>query len=261
MSTADVALHAPQPGARALARPGLGRLTLVELRKMVDTRAGFWLQLSVLALTVLVVVVTALVGHDDDHTLADFLNSSVQPASVLLPIVGILLVTSEWSQNTTLTTFALVPQRSRVIAAKVLASLALSLTAFAICFVLSLIGTAVSAGGVDGAWHLSAGVGGQILFYLAISMLGGVAFGAALLSSAPAIVLSFVLPIAWGIVSSIVSWLDDAGRWLDAGRTYTPLTEHLLSGTEWARLVTTIGVWVLIPLAIGLWRILRSEIK
>ena len=25
--------------------PSFGRLTLVELRKMVDTRAGFWLQL------------------------------------------------------------------------------------------------------------------------------------------------------------------------------------------------------------------------
>jgi ABC-type transport system involved in multi-copper enzyme maturation permease subunit len=180
---------------------------------------------------------------------------------VLLPIVGILLVTSEWSQSTTLTTFALVPQRSRVVVAKILASLALSVTAFAICLVLALAGTAMAAGGVDGAWHLPTGLAGQALFYLAISMVGGVAFGAALLSSAPAIVLSFVLPIAWGITSSIVAWLDDAGRWLDAGRTYQPLTDHMLSSTEWARLVTTIAVWVLVPLAIGLWRILHTEIK
>ena len=33
-------------------RPGLGRLTAVELRKMTDTRAGFWLQLVIVALTV-----------------------------------------------------------------------------------------------------------------------------------------------------------------------------------------------------------------
>jgi len=38
------------------ARPGLGRLTLVELRKMTDTRAGFWLQLAIAALTVFVAV-------------------------------------------------------------------------------------------------------------------------------------------------------------------------------------------------------------
>jgi ABC-type transport system involved in multi-copper enzyme maturation permease subunit len=261
MSTADVALSRPRGPARSFHRPSLGRLTLVELRKMVDTRAGFWLQLSVIAVTVIVVVVTAVVGHDKDHTLAHFVNNSVQPASVLLPVVGILLVTSEWSQNTTLTTFTLVPRRSRVIAAKLLASLALSLVAFALCIALALVGTAASAPSVDGAWHLPAGLVGQVLFYLAISMVGGVAFGAALLSSAPAIVLSFVLPIGWAVTSSIVSWLDDAGRWLDTGRTYPALTDHLLSATEWSRLATSIAVWVVVPLAIGMWRILRSEIK
>ena len=39
------------------ARPGLGRLVAVELRKMVNTRAGFWLQLATVALTVLAVIV------------------------------------------------------------------------------------------------------------------------------------------------------------------------------------------------------------
>ena len=42
-------------------------------------------------------------------------------ASVLLPIVPILLMTSEWSQRTALSTFALVPVRERVIGAKLLA--------------------------------------------------------------------------------------------------------------------------------------------
>jgi ABC-type transport system involved in multi-copper enzyme maturation permease subunit len=262
MSTADVALS-PSPGAarRPLTRPALGRLTLVELRKMVDTRAGFWLQLVVVALTLLVVIVFAAVGHDEDRTFTQFLNAAVQPASVLLPIVGILLVTSEWTQSTTLTTFALVPQRSRVIAAKLLAAVALAFAAFAICLVLSVIATAAAAGDAPGASHLSVGQALQVLLYLVISMVGGAAFGAALLSSAPAIVLSFVLPIAWGIVSSLVSFLDDAGRWLDPSRTYAALTDHLMSATEWARLATSVGVWVALPLAIGGWRILRSEIK
>ena len=39
------------------ARPGLGRLVAVELRKMVNTRAGFWLQLATVAITVLAVIV------------------------------------------------------------------------------------------------------------------------------------------------------------------------------------------------------------
>ena len=36
--------------------PSFARLTLVELRKMVDTRAGFWLQLIVAVLTLAAVV-------------------------------------------------------------------------------------------------------------------------------------------------------------------------------------------------------------
>ena len=37
---------------------------------------------------------------------------------ILLPVLGILLVTSEWSQRTAMVTFTLEPSRSRVIAAK-----------------------------------------------------------------------------------------------------------------------------------------------
>ena len=107
------------------ARPGLGRLVAVELRKMVDTRAGFWLQVAMVALTVVVVVVRLLVGDAAHHTFQSVLNVGLQPAAVLLAVVGILLVTSEWSQRTGLITFALVPVRSRVLAAKLLASLVL----------------------------------------------------------------------------------------------------------------------------------------
>ena len=55
-------------------RPGLGRLVAVELRKMVDTRAGFWLQVAMVALTVAVVVVRLLVGDAADHTFQSVLD-------------------------------------------------------------------------------------------------------------------------------------------------------------------------------------------
>jgi ABC-2 type transport system permease protein len=104
-----------------LTRPGLGRLTRVELRKMIDTRAGFWLLLTVAALTVLAVFLLILVGDASDHDLRDMLSVAVAPSSVLLPVVGILLVSSEWSQRTALITFTLVPQRPRVLGAKLAA--------------------------------------------------------------------------------------------------------------------------------------------
>jgi ABC-2 type transport system permease protein len=55
---------------------------------MTDTRAGFWLQLAVVLLTVAVVAVDCLFGHAHDQTLREMLAIAVAPASVLLPIVG-----------------------------------------------------------------------------------------------------------------------------------------------------------------------------
>src|SRR5262249_61265190 len=92
MSTAVAALD-PQPiRGNADARPGLARLTAVELRKMVDTRAGFWLQLGILGLTITFVVLQATLGHTEDHTRRKILEGSIFPAAILLPIVAMLLV-------------------------------------------------------------------------------------------------------------------------------------------------------------------------
>ena len=259
MSTQAAAIEIPIPGRDARARPGMGRLTAVELRKMVDTRAGFWLQLAVVALTIVVVVVIAIVGHESDQTLRELLSAALMPSSVLLPVVGILLVSSEWSQRTAPITFALVPQRGRILAAKVAASVVLSLIAFGFCLAAAAIGTAIAAPGIEHTWTLPVGLLGQAALSLVTGVIGGVAFGAAFLSSAPAIVLSFALPIGWAAIGSI-SIFEGAARWLDGSRSLSPLTEHLMSSTEWARAGTTLALWMALPLAIGLWRILRDEV-
>ncbi len=248
------------PIAARETRPGLGRLTAVELRKMADTRAGFWLQIAVLALSVLVAVIRVASGDAQDHTLEQVLYTTVQPASILLPVVGILLVSSEWSQRTALITFALVPQRSRVLGAKLLASIVLSLAALVICLAISVVATAVAAPGVSGTWSLSLGTLGQVAIYLVTAMVTGVAFGALLLASAPAIVLSFALPLALAAIGSL-SFLTGTVEWIDATRSLEPLTDHLLSATEWARAGTTLLLWMVVPLLGGLWRITRSEVR
>jgi ABC-2 type transport system permease protein len=239
--------------------PSFPRLTGVELRKMVDTRAGFWLQLIVALLTLAAVVLVCIFAETDELVFRDLFALAITPASILLPIVGILLVSSEWSQRTAPITFVLVPHRSRVLAAKIAASVVLSVIAFVVCLAFAVLGTAIASPGIDGTWSLSAGLLGQDVFSLVTGVVIGVGFGAALLSSAPAIVLSFVLPLGWAAIGSIHA-LEPAARWLDGTRSLAPLTEHLLSGTEWARAGTTLALWMLLPLAIGLWRILRDEI-
>jgi len=78
---------------------------------MVDTRAGLWMLLGIAGLTVVTALISVLTGHAEDHTLRQILSNCVQPAVVLLPVMGVLLVSSEWSQRTALITFTLVPRR------------------------------------------------------------------------------------------------------------------------------------------------------
>jgi ABC-2 type transport system permease protein len=258
MST--VVLPAPVQARGADARPSLVRLTLVELRKMTDTRAGFWLLLTTALLTVAVVVIAGFAMEEVDRTLVNFVSIATAPISILGPVVGILLVTSEWTQRTSLITFTLVPLRSRVLVAKLLAGVVLGLIAYQICLATGLLGTAVFGGDVDGTWSLPAAVLGQNALQAALGMLAGIGFGAVLLASAPAIVLFFVLPTAWGAIGSI-SWFEDAARWLDQSRTMAEMSERALSGTEWARVGTSVALWVLLPIVLGFWRVKRNDVR
>ena len=64
--------------------------------------------------------------------------------------------------------------------------------------VIAFVVAAVAILAVGGEWTLGLGVFGQIALLCVIAILTGVAFGAAFLSSAPAIVLYFALPLGVG---------------------------------------------------------------
>jgi ABC-type transport system involved in multi-copper enzyme maturation permease subunit len=259
MSTTTLVAPIPAHTAGVHTRPGLGRLVAVELRKILDTRAGFWLQVATVAITALVVIVRLAVGDATDHTFASVLAVGVKPAAILLPVAGILLVTSEWSQRTGMITFALVPVRSRVIGAKLIASLVLAVAILAVSVGIVAAGVLVASPGVDGAWSDAATLIGQSAVYLGGGMLTGVAFGAILLASAPAIVVLFALPITWTAVASL-SFFADAAPWLDTRLALGPMPQEVMSTTQWAHAGTALALWMLLPLLIGTWRITRREV-
>jgi ABC-2 type transport system permease protein len=238
-------------------RPSLARLTLVELRKMTDTRAGFWLQLAVIGLTLAIAGLVIGFGTGTDHSLENMLQATIQPSVNLLPIIGILLVSSEWSQRTAQVSFTLVPRRPRVIGAKLLSSLVVAAIAYVVSIAVALLAAAAAGGDMS----LDAGLLGQIAVLFCIAMVGGVAFGALLLASAPAIVAYLLAPIAWAAFVSLPAF-DGIAPWLDGSRSYAEMTntDALMSATEWAHVGTTALLWVAVPLAIGMWRISRSEV-
>ena len=79
MSTTTLAPPIRVDTAGVHTRPGLGRLVAVELRKMVDTRAGFWMQVATVALTVVVVIGRSVAGDAADHTFAAVLDARRVP--------------------------------------------------------------------------------------------------------------------------------------------------------------------------------------
>ena len=245
--------------AEPLPRPGLARLSQVELRKMADTRAGFWLLLTIVLMAAAIVTITLIAGNADDKDYTSLFQGAVWVVSILLPVLGILAVTSEWSQRTGLTTFALVPERERVIGAKVIAAIALGLGAVVACLLTAALGNLI----VGGSWDLSGSLLGNAALFEVAGMLGGVAFGLVFMNSALAIVMYFVIPIGWSILGETIAALDKPADWLDLGRPMATLadTTASMSGTDWAQLATASGVWVVLVFAIGLVRLRRTELK
>ena len=240
--------------------PGAGRLIAVELRKMVNTRSGFWVPIAVTLLTLLVSLIASSNHGGHEGTLTHVLHAASIPSAYLLPVMGVLLICGEWSQRTTLTTFTLAPGRWRVIGAKVGASLIVSTIALVGCLLSAFVFASAfghAPGGIGSVtWQLVA----QGWLFLASGMVMGLAFGAAILVSAPAIVGYLLLPVVWNGVVGNISWLRGVARWLDSGSTLGPLTTENLSGTQWAHAFATFAVWIGIPLVIGWRRIGRGDI-
>ena len=246
------------PAAEA---PTLSRLVRVELRKSYDTRAGRWL-LLLIGVAALAVVGLELLGQDTPKAFGDYLAFTQVPVGIPLPVLGVLLVTSEWSQRTAMTTFALVPRRSRVLTAKVLAASLLAVLSVAASAVPAAVGTALtpvfSDSGLD--WAISAAEVAQVALLEVVYVLAGVALGVLLLNSPLAIVVYFVLPTAFMFLVNTVATLDWVRDWLDLSSTTLPMYRGDLDGQGWLQLATSAALWIVLPMAVGWWRVTRIEI-
>jgi len=237
------------------------RLIKVEMRKMLDTRSGLWLIIAIIAITALITVIFFFTASDDERTFLNYIGIMATPQGFLLPVMGILLVTQEWSQRTGMVTFTLEPHRGKVIAAKVIAALVFGLLAVALACLIATLATLVS--GAPSAWE---NIGGddfaKFTLLQVTGVLQGLAFGLIFLNSAAAIVTFFVLPTAFSIVASLWSALNDAAPWVDLSTAQQPLfSGENLTGEQWWQVVTATTIWVVLPFLAGLIRVLRAELK
>jgi ABC-2 type transport system permease protein len=243
-------------------------LIKVELRKSFDTRAGVWLLgiTAFLAAAVMVIALIIVLVQDEPVKLSDFVGIANFISGFLLPVLGIMLVTSEWSQRTAMVTFTLEPHRGRVVGAKLAAGLLLALIVSLIATLSAIVVNAIYAvahGG--GNWHFGFLEFLGFLLTQMIAMLTGFAFATLLLNTAAAIVVyfaySFLVPTIFAIAAQFLDWFKDVQPWVDFTQAQQPLIAASMTGEDWVHLLVSGFIWLVIPVAFGLWRILRAEVK
>jgi ABC-2 type transport system permease protein len=255
--------------ARQPVRPiPTARLIKVELRKMFNTRSGFWMLVSIGVLSVIATGAVIIFAPDNAVTYENFATAIGFPMSVILPMIAILGVTSEWSQRSGLTTFTLVPSRGRVIGAKAIATFLVGIVSMAVAFAVGAVGNVAGSAlaGVDTVWDISLAGAAQIVLGDLVGMAIGFTLGVVLRNSAAAIVgyfvVSLVLPGILALLAQVREWFYDLQPWIDWNYTQVNLFEGATNtAKEWAMLGSTTMIWIVVPLTVGLLFLRRSEVK
>jgi ABC-2 type transport system permease protein len=239
----------------------------VELRKMFDTRSGFWLMVGIAAAGLLATGAVIAFAGDDALTYDNFAGAIGVPMTILLPVVAILSVTGEWSQRAGLTTFTLVPHRGRVIRAKLVNTWLVGIASILVALAIGAVGNVVATTiiGVDTVWDLPLS---SILYIIGADLIGmtvGFMLGVVTRNSAAAIVSYFVywfvIPTLSAVLAANQHWFEKAQGWVDFSFNQNRLYDGGFSAQDWTQLAVTGAVWLVLPLAFGLWRVLRAEVK
>ena len=223
--------------------PSFPTLTGLEIRKSLSTRSGR----SVAALAVLVgplgvLLATATSGGDVPAVMA--LGMIGMLIALVLLSLGVLSTAGEWTHRSVQTTYLLVPQRGRVLAAKAAAMTLLGL-------VLAAAGVGAAAGALalftPGVVWTAAGqaVAAVIASGAAFAVIGA-GIGAAMGNSAAALTGTYltvlgVLPVARSVKPEIADKLDPASA-------IVTLAQH---GAAWTPIAVIAG-WVVVSTVAGL---------
>lgn len=256
-------------------RVPFSRLVKVEARKMTDTRAGFWLMLITGVLIVLAMAITLLVVllNDLEITADTFGQIMTIPLSLLVPVFAITAVTSEWSQRTALTTFALESHRTRVVGAKLVTVVGLALATIALAIVFGAIGNLLygAMSGNDVVWNIDLSVFAWLVIQQLLFFLMAFAFGMLILNTPGAVaayyVVALLLPLmVYGILYAIFDWAKDTIPWIDLSYALAPYigqdpTVGDPTTTSAFQVLSATTLWVVIPMVLGTRRILRAEVK
>jgi ABC-2 type transport system permease protein len=267
---ADVTAAA-RPSSRTSTRtPGgvpLARLVRVELRKSFDTRSGRWLLASLGLAALLTTGAIIAWAPTSELAYSQFTLAIGVPMTIILPIIAVLSMTSEWSQRSGLATFTLVPHRGRVVMAKAVAAVLVTVPATAVAFGVGAVGNIIGTASADvpTVWDQSPADVGYFAAGQTLLLLVGFVLGALIRNSSGAVVAymlyGFVVPGLLAFLAFNQDWFADARPWVDAKYSQDALLRGELAGDGWSHLAVTSLVWLVVPMVVAVANVLRSEVK
>ncbi|SDQ09705.1 hypothetical protein SAMN02800687_0288 [Curtobacterium sp. UNCCL20] len=240
----------------------LTRQTITELRRAVDTRGPQWaFGIAIAGGLVLSLVVPGGTSGTFDH----FVSGVSIGLPFLAGLLAVMAFTADWTTRAALTTFVLTTSRPRVLVARYLAVLCLTVGSL---IAIHLIGALVfvmlrpdSASSVFTAETVRQF--GAMAATTVASALTAMAVGGLVLRTAPAIVVAVFAPllltIGLAFAPTVLEWANPYGfaGWLASPNWNWTVPQEESVGLGPA--LTSFTIWTAVPVVLGWFRQMRAE--
>jgi ABC-2 type transport system permease protein len=241
MTAAVLSPAVPATDTARPAGPSFAKLSGLEIRKSLSTRSGKSVAAATMLLAPLGIFLISLTA-DGAAPGATILGVSGMLTALVLLALGVLSTAGEWSNRSIQTSFLLVPQRGRVLAAKATAMAALG-TVFATVSV--GLSTAVLTTVPEVAWSDTGQAAVTVIVSGAAFAVLGAGIGATVGNSPAALTGTYLTVL--GILPVVSGLKPEIGEKLDPAAAIVTIAEHGATATP----ILVITGWVVVSTAVG----------
>ena len=235
------------PAAGTTARrtgPSLATLTGLEIRKSLSTRSGKSVAALAVAIGPLGVLIASLTSGSGVVPAAVAIGIMGMLVALVLLALGVLSTAGEWTHKSVQTTYLLVPQRGRVLAAKATAMALLGLVLAGLGVGLAVAAMAAFAPGV--VWFAATQAVIAVVASGAAFAVIGAGIGAVLGNSAAAMTVTYLTLL--GVLPVISSVKPEIAEKLDPAASIQTLAQHGAAATP----ILVIAGWVVVSTVAGI---------
>lgn len=244
---------------------GFTNLLRAELRKLFDSRGGKIALAVIMLLAVAPAILVPLVPSSQmpNDSWQQYAEIAAGASPFVVQIIAVILFTAEWGQRSIYSTFITEPRRNRVLWAKLTTTVALAVGTWVFVHVVG----AMAAGILDVTtsldvtwgfeWRRSVGM----LALMVLLCLEAAAMGLLLMNTPFALVVVLVAPTLFGILESALPAWQTAWQWVSPLAPAQYLNSLDFSGNHLWQLLSLVGIWVVVPCALGWLRQTRTEVS